>query len=295
MRYVRLKKNLMKRVDKVTTNWQGYQLIDSGEGRKLEQFGALVLDRPDPQALWVKSDKHAWVLANAHFAWSDSGEKWKISKGTPLSWQMPYHDLNFALSFGKFKHIGVFPEHECQWQELQSVCTHQKGSRVLNLFGYTGAASLAAVAAGATVTHVDASKQTIATVKENLALSKLPHDSLRLVCEDALKYTKRLIQRGEKFEAIVMDPPAFGRGPKGEVWKIEEKLAELVALLPQLLSEDARYVLLNGYAAGFSARTFAEMLRDAIPGGDISYGDVGIQQKNSDRLLSTGIYAKWEA
>ncbi len=285
----------MKRIDVITEGWEQYHLIDSGGGRKLEQIGALILDRPDPQALWAKSEKQKWMLANAQFAWAESGEKWKINKGVPLDWNIAYDNLELALSFGKFKHIGIFPEHEAQWQEIKTACIRQRGARVLNLFGYTGAASLVAAAAGAKVTHIDASKQTVAIVKENIKRSHLPSDAIRIVCEDALKYAKRLIQRGETFEIIIMDPPAFGRGPKGEVWKIEEKLAELLSLIPQLLSEHARLVILNGYAAGYSPRSFAEMLQDVMPKGDISYGDVGIQQKNSDRILSTGIYAKWEA
>lgn len=285
----------MKRTDITTPGWDAYALLDSGEGRKLEQFGPLVLDRPDPQALWQKSDKQKWMLANAHFAWAQSGEKWKVGKGAPASWTLAYGGFELSLSFGKFKHIGVFPEHESQWKEIAALCRAQKGARVLNLFGYTGAASLAAAAEGARVTHVDASKQTVGTVKDNIALSGLPADAVRLVCEDALKYAKRLIQRGERFEVVVMDPPAFGRGPKGEVWKIEEKLADLLALVPQLLSEHARLVILNGYAAGYSARSFGELLADALKDrkGEIVYGDVGIQQKNADRVLSTGIYAKW--
>lgn len=290
---------MMQRIDLITSGWDAYTLLDSGEGRKLEQFGPIILDRPDPQALWEKSDKQQWMLANAHFAWNAAGkenkEKWTVNKGTPHDWTIAYRDTSLALSFGKFKHIGVFPEHESQWKEIAALCRSQKGARVLNLFGYTGAASLVAAAQGARVTHVDASKQTIGTVKENIALSGLAGDSLRLVCEDALKYAKRLIQRGETFEVIVMDPPAFGRGPKGEIWKIEEKLADLLALLPELLSEHARLVILNGYAAGYSARSFGEMLTDALKNkkGAIVYGDVGVQQKNADRVLSTGIYAKW--
>lgn len=287
----------MKRIDIVTTGWEAYKLIDSGEGRKLEQFGPLVLDRPDPQALWQKSDKQKWILANAHFAWASSGEKWKLQKGTPSSWPLKYREITCSLAFGKFKHIGIFPEHQQQWDELQRVCRAQKGTRVLNLFGYTGVASLVAAAEGARVTHVDASKQTIGTVKENTELSGLPKDAIRLVCEDTLKYVRRLIAREERFEIIVMDPPAFGRGPKGEVWKIEEKIAELLSLIPALLSDHARLVVLNGYAAGYSAQTFGELLSDTLSsyGGEIVYGDVMIQQQKSDRLLSTGIYAKWSA
>lgn len=298
---------MIKRIDVITQGWEEYHLIDCGEGRKLEQLGPLVLDRPDPQALWKKIDKNKWVLANAHFAWAKEGDKWKVNKGTPLAWTVSYQGITLGLSFGKFKHIGIFPEHQSQWNDILTLCSpavkseaFQEGKmsecRVLNLFGYTGAASLVAAKAGAKVTHVDASKQTIQTVKENIKHSSLPEDAIRLVCEDALKYTKRLVERKEQFEIIVMDPPAFGRGPKGEVWKIEEKLPELLALIPKLLSSSACLVLLNGYAAGYSARTFGELLEDALKdrGGEISYGDVSIKQKNSNRMLTTGIYSKWQ-
>ena len=284
----------MKRSDVITNGWEAYTLLDSGEGRKLERFGEVLLDRPDPQALWQKTNPLLWTGAQAHFAWASSGEKWKIEKGFIPNWAISYRDVTMALALGKFKHIGIFPEHEDQWNTLSQVCRTNKGARVLNLFGYTGAASLIAASHGAVVTHVDASKQTIGTVKENILLSKLPQQAIRMVCEDALKYAKRLVQRGEVFEVIVMDPPAFGRGPKGEIWKIEEKLGELISLVPKLLSAQAKLVILNGYAAGYSARSFGEVLSDALVGGVVSYGDVGVRQKDSQRVLSTGIYASWQ-
>lgn len=288
----------MKRIDVTTNGWESYQLIDSGDGRKLERFGTIVLDRPDPQALWGKSDTSQWIDAQAQFLWSDKGlpaqvgERWKFAEGTTDTWTISWRNMNLVLSCKGFKHVGVFPEHAHQWELLQELGKQQGGLRMLNLFGYTGAASVAGALAGIKVTHVDASKSTIDTVKQNITLSNLPPDSIRLVCEDAIKYAKRLVQRGEQFEVIVMDPPAFGRGPKGEVWKIEESLHELLALIPQLLSPDAKLVILNGYASGYSARTFGELLQESISGGEIVYGDIGIQQKGFDRVLSTGIYAK---
>jgi 23S rRNA (cytosine1962-C5)-methyltransferase len=285
----------MRRIDYSTDGWEQYYLIDSGEGRKLEQFGAILLDRPDPQALWRKKNPSLWNEATAQFLWTQSGEKWKKEKTFDGAWELCRDTLCFSLSLSKFKHIGLFPEHESQWKELSLLCKEKKGVSVLNLFGYTGAASLSAAVCGAKVTHVDASKQTIATVKRNVELSGLPSGAIRCVCEDALKYAKRLVQRGETFDVILLDPPAFGRGPKGEIWKIEEKLSDLLLLLPALLSKDAHLVVLNGYAAGYSARTFGELLQDVFVGfpGEVTYGDVGIQQKNSNRILSTGIYAAW--
>lgn len=284
----------MKRSDLITEGWEQYALLDSGEGRKLERFGKVILDRPDPQALWKKKNPELWQNAEAQFIWADKGDRWSLSKGIAEDWAIDWENITMNLSFKGFKHIGIFPEHAAQWLELQALGKRHTGLKMLNLFGYTGAASVAAAQAGIQVTHVDGSKQTIQTVKENALASGLKGDAIRVITDDALKYAKRLIQRGEQFEIIVMDPPAFGRGPKGEVWKIEEKLLELMALIPELLSAEAKIVILNGYAAGFSARTFGELLHDVLPKGTISYGEVGIQQQSSDRLLTTGIYAKWQ-
>ncbi len=285
----------MKRIDIVTKAWNDYELLDTGDNRKLERFGTVVLDRPDPQAIWSKSHPSAWNDAHAQFSWSDKKEKWSVVNGAPEAWHLSYTDMKLHIALGNFKHIGIFPEHAAQWEEIARIAHNYQGVSMLNLFGYTGAASIVAAQAGAKVTHIDASKQTVGTVKENMKLSNLHADSIRLVCEDALKYAKRLISRGETFDIIVMDPPAFGRGPKGEVWKIEESLHELVSLLPKLVSSNAKLVILNGYAAGYSARTFGEILSEALPHGSVLYGDVGIAQHDSDRVLSTGIYAKWQA
>ncbi len=284
----------MKRVDIQVEGWDAYELLDSGGGRKLERFGELVLDRPDPQVIWHKQNAAQWNDAQAQFVWADKGERWSLAEGVPENWQIDWNDIVLNLSMKGFKHVGVFPEHSHQWELLQDLGKKHEGLKMLNLFGYTGAASVAAAKVGMQVTHVDASKSTIETVKENATSSGLPSDAIRVICEDALKYTKRLVARGEQFEVIVMDPPAFGRGPKGEVWKIEESLAELVALLPQLLSPDAKLVILNGYAAGYSARTFGELLNEVLSHGTITYGDIAINQKNSDRILTTGIYAAWQ-
>ncbi len=284
------------RIDLVTEGWQEYELLDSGNNRKLERFGLILLDRPDPQALWKKTEQALWSEASAQFSWVQKGERWIEKSGMPESWNVSWESITLELSLKQFKHVGIFPEHAVQWKELQSLIKKSdKKIRALNLFGYTGAASLAAAQAGASITHVDASKQTITTVKENMMLSNLPKDSIRLICEDALKYARRLVSRGEQFEVIMMDPPAFGRGPKGEVWKIEEKLSELIALVPKLMSMEAELVILNGYAAGYSARSFGELLGDACKDfkGKITYGDIGIRQANSDRILTTGIYSKW--
>lgn len=288
---------MMTRSDNVVHGWEGYELLDSGDGRKLERFGDVVLDRPDPQALWEKTDATLWNTAHAKFEWGEKEERWKTLKEIPKEWVVKWNQAVFKLDLKEFKHIGIFPEHADQWNEIATLGKKESGFRMLNLFGYTGAASVVAAQAGIAVTHVDASKHAIESLKENTQQSGLSPDAIRTITEDALKYAKRLVQRGEQFEIIVMDPPAFGRGPKGEVWKIEDGLSELLALIPQLLSPNAELVILNGYAAGFSARTFGELLHDVLKekDGEISYGDISVQQKNSSRLLTTGIFAKWEA
>lgn len=288
----------MKRADIVIQSSGDYELLDTGVGRKLERFGAYILDRPDPQVLWQKSDKAIWAKAQGQFIWKESGERWKLDKDVPENWNINYGDMTLTLSTKGFKHVGIFPEHIAQWQEIMNLGKKHKGSaplKMLNLFGYTGAASVAGALVGIDVTHIDASKTTIATVRENMALSGVAPDAVRVVCEDAFLYAKRLAKRGEQFDIIVMDPPAFGRGPKGEVWKIEESLTELLAILPELVSPTAKLVVLNGYAAGYSARTFAELLSDSLKTkkGEILFGDIGINQQNTDRVLTTGIYAKW--
>lgn len=283
----------MTEKNNIVHGWEVYELIDSGEGRKLERFADVVLDRPDPQALWQKTNPKLWDSAHARFEWAEKGERWKLLTEIPEVWQIACGDMKAQLSLKGFKHVGIFPEHILQWQEIAALGKKEPGLSFLNLFGYTGLASIAAVKAEMKVTHVDASKQTLTTVKENITLSGLPADAMRIVCEEALRYAKRLVERGEQFEVIVMDPPAFGRGPNGEVWKIEESLSELVALLPKLLSPNAKLVILNGYASGYSARTFGELLADVLGDrGEILYGEIGIQQKNSDRVLTTGIYGK---
>lgn len=282
----------MKRIDVLTRGWQDYELLDSGRGRKLERFGDVLLDRPDPQALWNKNKPDIWLDSQAQFLWAEKGERWKISKGLPESWTIKWGEIKMSLSLKGFKHVGIFPEHNQQWLEIQNLGKSNPGSKMLNLFGYTGAASLVGAISGLSVTHVDASKTTIETLKENAKNSKIKETAIRVVCEDALKYVKRLVKREEKFDIIVLDPPAFGRGPKGEIWKIEESLVELVSFLPKIASPKLKLVLINGYASGYSARTFGELLAQNFGNrGGITYGDISIE--DDSRALTTGIYAKW--
>lgn len=282
----------MKRIDSVQKGWEDYTLLDCGEGRKLERIGGLLCDRPDPQSLWQKTaPETSWGSADVYFKWEEKGERWNI-KNKKEEWVISYNNITLSLFLSGAKHIGVFPEHAHQWDEIMEIGKTYKNLKMLNLFGYTGAASIAGALSGMEVTHVDASKTTIEVVKKNAELSLLPENNIRTICEDALKYVKRLVVRGETFDVIVMDPPAFGRGPKKEVWKIEESLPELLSYIPKIVSKDVKLILLNGYASGYSARSFVEMLSDIFPHEEIIYGDVGIEQQEGGRVLTTGIYAK---
>jgi 23S rRNA (cytosine1962-C5)-methyltransferase len=282
----------MKRIDSIQKGWKDYILLDSGEGRKLEKIGGLLCDRPDPQSFWKKTvPQKLWNSADVYFKWEEKGERWNI-KNRKETWVISYNGITLSLFLSGAKHIGIFPEHAHQWDEIMEIGKKNKGSKMLNLFGYTGAASIAGALSGMEVTHVDASKTTIKTLKKNVNLSKVSENTIRVVCEDALKYVKRLIERGEVFDVVVMDPPAFGRGPKKEVWKIDESLPELLSYIPKILSKDVKLFLLNGYASGYSARSFGEMVADIFPHENILYGDIGIEQKDAQRVLTTGIYAK---
>jgi 23S rRNA (cytosine1962-C5)-methyltransferase len=282
----------MKRIDNIQKGWKEYTLIDTGEGRKLERIGGVLCDRPDPQSLWKKTiTQDFWETADIYFKWEEKGKRWN-NKNKKEEWTVFYNGVTLSLFLSGAKHIGVFPEHAHQWDEIMEIGKKHKNLKMLNLFGYTGGASIAGALSGMEVTHVDASKTTIETVKKNALLSRLGEKSIRTVCEDALKYVKRLVERGEVFDVIVMDPPAFGRGPKGEVWKIEESLSELLSYISKIVSKDPKLVLLNGYASGYNARSFGEMMGDIFPKEEIVCGDIGIEQEGGKRVLPTGIYAK---
>lgn len=285
----------MDKLTLITKPSLGYELLDSGREEKLERFGEVVLSRPDPQALWEKMLSAAeWAKAAGRFEREgrDGGWTGKLQK----EWPIEFAGFTFLIRPTSFKHVGLFPEQESNWRWSQDLI---KGARrevsVLNLFGYTGAATLAAAAAGAQVTHVDASKTAVAWARENAKLSGLEERPVRWITEDVLKFVNREIKRGAKYDAIIMDPPAFGHGPGGELWKFEEHFLELVNLCRQLLSDKPLFVLMNGYAAGYSPLAFAYNLQEFQKrfGGAIEYGDLAIEQQGSDRLLPCGIFARW--
>lgn len=289
----------MNRITLTTNSSQDYELLDSGGEEKLERFGSVLLARPDPQALWDKTLlPEEWSKAQGRFERAGREGKWH-AKDLPKEWQIEFGGLTFLIKPTTFKHTGLFPEQLSNWEWLAlSVVEGLKRNRevnVLNVFGYTGGATLAAAKAGALVTHVDASKSAVAWARENAKLSGLEDVPVRWIIEDAMKFIKREVNRGAKYDAIIMDPPAFGHGPKDELWKIEEDFTTLVKLCAQLLSDKPLFFLINGYAAGYSPLAFAYNLEPLVTefGGNIEYGDLAIAQSNSDRVLPSGIFARW--
>jgi 23S rRNA (cytosine1962-C5)-methyltransferase len=259
-------------------HWQKYQLIDSGGFEKLERFGDFILSRPEPQAVWDKSLAEAeWERrANAAFRKEKNNPEkgqWERKKGMPEHWRMPYRhgelDLNFNLSLSSFKHVGIFPEQAANWEyiheKITAIRTQVAQPKVLNLFAYTGGASLAAKQAGADVSHVDSVKQVVTWARENMEASRL--DNIRWVVEDALKYVKREVKRGNTYQGLILDPPAYGRGPDGEKWVLEENINELLKLCSQLLDKQNHFFILNLYSLGFSALIVQNLI-------DCSFGQV---------------------
>ena len=298
-----------------TTGWDDYALLDSGNGLRLEQFGPYTTVRPDPQAIWQPSlPQDKWNSADVTFkrTTADSG-KWIFRKKLPEKWLMHWKDLSFWVYLSSFKHTGVFPEQSLQWEWIQSVIANavkQSQSEkiavsssiprndegkpsVLNLFGYTGIATLAAAKAGAKVTHVDASKPSISWARENQKASGLADKPIRWILDDAVKFAQREVKRGNTYDAIIMDPPIYGHGPTGQVWKFSENFPQLMQIVSQLLSPNPLFVVVNAYAISSSALMLENVLKDFLPGGTVDVGELVLEEKTSHRPLSTGIFARW--
>lgn len=290
----------MKRITLVTKPEAGYELLDSGNQEKLERFGDIVLVRPDPQALWPKGSHETWTGANGTYVKESAEGNKREGKWTgniPPEWQVEFGGLTFIIKPGSFKHTGLFPEQLSNWNWAREILKGKPGAKVLNLFGYTGGATLAAAQAGAEVTHVDASKTAVSWARDNAAVSGLNDAPIRWMVEDVLVFVQREIKRGNTYDAIIMDPPAFGHGPKNELWKIEENLLELIELCGQLLSDKPLFVLINGYAEGYSPLAFAYNLEPLVKkyGGIVECGDLAIEEKGGGRLMPAGIFARWRA
>jgi 23S rRNA (cytosine1962-C5)-methyltransferase len=286
-----------------TKDWEDYELLDSGENMKLERFGKYLLARPETQALWAITNPEAWKDADAEFRFEGGKGSWIIHTKVPEEWEMSRGPLKFLARLMGFKHTGVFPEQEQNWLWIKDQVKALKAGgieapNVLNLFGYTGIATLAAAHPDAKVTHVDASKQSLDYAHENARLSGIGEDRIRWIPDDALAFAKREVRRGAKYEGIILDPPAFGRGGKGEVWKIEEDLPELLAALKELLSDaPGSFFLISGYAAGYSPRAFAQAVESAFSGlpdvASAESGELLIAESSTSRVVPAGIYCRF--
>ncbi len=279
--------------------WKEYELIETGDGEKLERWGNVILRRPDPQIIWPIKDKKMWDKADGHYHRSQSGGgQWEFKKKVPKRWTVSFNDLKFYIEPTGFKHTGLFPEQAVNWKwMINSIQKANRPIKVLNLFAYTGGATVATAYAGAEVCHVDAAKGMVSWAKENLALSGLADRSVRFITDDCMKFVQREIRRGKKYDGIIMDPPSYGRGPGGEIWKIEDSLYGFVEQCMGLLSDKPLFFLINSYTTGFSPTVLSNILKQTIGKkfkGTHSSGEVGIPVSNSGLVLPCGIYGRWE-
>jgi len=286
-----------KKIDFITKPDEGYALIDSGEGEKLERFGEVVLRRPDPQSLWSKKlGIEEWEKANAYFVTSKNGGTWD-KKEVPEKWQAKISDIIFELSLSTFKHVGVFPEQSPNWTWVRDLIQKAgKPIKVLNLFGYTGGATIACSQGGANVTHIDSSKTAITSARKNAELSGVSSNEIHWIPEDVKKFIDRAVRRGDAYDGIIMDPPAFGHGVKNGLWKIEEDLLPLIEKTKKLLSKEPLFFILNGYASGYSPAAYKQNLDWLTEkyGGEIEYGELLIEESDGNRFLPAGISARWK-
>ena len=283
-----------------TGSWDDYALIDSGLGRKLERYGPYKVIRPEPQCLWDPAlPAEVWDAADATFAPSDEEDagRWRFAAPPRDTWPLAWESVKFKARFTAFRHLAFFPEQAANWSWLKAQVQAMRGPqpRILNLFGYTGVASLVCASAGAAVTHLDASKKAVGWARENAELSGLADRPIRWICEDATRYLQREVRRGSQYDAIILDPPKYGRGPNGEVWRLFENLPELASLCAQLLSENASFLLLNAYAERISGPALAGLLADRLKsrGGEISWGELALSQDGGAREIGMSFFARW--
>ncbi|NBX65451.1 MAG: class I SAM-dependent rRNA methyltransferase [Proteobacteria bacterium] len=282
--------------------WADYALLDSGHGRKLERYGRIIVDRPEPQALWAPALPEArWaeaqaVFKNASEREEDDNGQWDfLIKNPPETWPLHVEGVTMLSRFMAFRHMGLFPEQRPHWIWMKDRIAGRP-LKILNLFAYTGAASLIAAKAGAIVTHVDASKKAIQWAKDNQIASKIDEKSIRWICEDARKFVQRELRRGNKYDGILLDPPRYGRGTDGEVWKFETDAAPLLRDCAALLSDDASFMIFTAYALRLSSIALAHMMADVAPTrGGIDYGELVLVDETATKSLPTSLYARWSA
>lgn len=280
--------------------WPDYELIDSGNGAKLERFGPFLLNRPEPEAIWKPAiSEKEWAKADAIFVagrGEESGQ-WQLRTKMPDRWSINFRKLKFWLQLSSSRHIGIFPEQAAQWDWImkQSTTASNRPLKVLNLFGYSGIASLAAASAGDQVTHVDASPKAVRWARENQELSGLANAPIRWIVDDALKFVRREIKRKNRYDGLILDPPKFGRGPKGEVWEFYKLLPALLADCRAILSDNPRFVLITAYAVKASSLTLLEVIGELMSSfsGTTSAGELLLQEKFAERILSKAIFAYW--
>ena len=293
---------------KIANNWKDYEILDMANGEKLERWNNIYLVRPDPQIIWNdKQYPEKWKQANARYNRSSTGGgHWDYKKRLPDSWQIKYKNLTFNIKPMGFKHTGIFPEQAVNWDWMMDkiqneIKTTNREVKVLNLFAYTGGATVACLYAGASVCHVDSSKGMVAWAKENVVSSRLQERPVRYIVDDVVKFVQREIRRGNKYDAIIMDPPSYGRGTNGEVWKFEENLPMLIEICMQVLSDNPLFFLINSYTTGTSSMVLENLLKmnmrkkygKRADDGIFENGEVGLPMTDSDIILPCGIYSKW--
>ena len=275
-----------------------YELLDSGNQQRLERFGSYRISRPDPQLIWKPGLKERdWNNVDAVYERSNEDRgRWVMKSSMPEKWLVHYKNLSFYAKLTPFKHTGIFPEQAIHWDWMsEKIEKAKRPINVLNLFSYTGISSLVCAAAGASVTHVDASHPTIGWAKQNQIASKLQDKPIRWILDDVMKFVQREIRRGNQYDAIIMDPPVYGRGPQGETWSFNTSFPMLMEDCQKLLSKNPLFVLANAYAISSSAITLENVLMDYLPKGKMECGELCIKEKSLGRLLSTGIFARWSA
>ena len=285
---------------KLANEWKDYRILDMAEGQKLEKWGNVILSRPDPQIIWKeKRFPNKWKEINATYHRSKTGGgSWELKKQMPKQWQIKYKNLTFNIKPMGFKHTGLFPEQAVNWDwMINKIKTAKRPIKVLNLFAYTGGATVACLSAGAWVCHVDSSKGMTTWAKENVVSSGLGEKPVRFIIDDVVKFVNREIRRGNKYDAIIMDPPSYGRGANGEVWQFENNIYSLIELCSQVLSEKPLFFLVNSYTTGISSKVLENILSLTINKkykGKLESGEIGLPMGNSELVLPCGIYGRWE-
>ena len=280
----------------ISSNWNDYKCMASGDGEKLEKWGSVILRRPDPQIIWPKSNNKIWNDWDGYYHRSNKGGgNWEFRKKLDEYWTVKYRDLTFKVSPTNFKHTGIFPEQAVNWDFIMDRIRKDKRDefKVLNLFAYTGCASMAASWAGASeVVHVDAAKGMVEWAKENRDLCDLTNNKIRFIVDDVIKFLEREKRRGRTYHAIIMDPPSYGRGPKGEVWRLEDNLGELLVKARDVLDKNYSFLLINSYTTGLSQVSLNNILKLTFNNGKIETGEIGLPIEENDLVLPCGIYGR---